>query len=55
MIIFDMKKRIDLHVHTTMSDGALSPKEVIDEAYKNGVTVISIADHDTTAAYNEEF
>ena len=49
-----MKKRIDLHVHTTMSDGALSPKEVIDEAYKNGVTVISIADHDTTAAYNEE-
>lgn len=49
-----MKKRIDLHVHTIMSDGALSPKEVIDEAYKNGVTVISIADHDTTAAYNEE-
>ena len=49
-----MFKRIDLHIHTTKSDGALSPKEVIDEAYKNGVSVISIADHDTIEAYNEE-
>ena len=29
-----MEKRIDLHIHTTVSDGALTPKEVIDEAYK---------------------
>lgn len=49
-----MSKRIDLHIHTKMSDGAFSPKEVIDEAYKNGVSVIAIADHDTTEAYNEE-
>lgn len=28
-----MSKRIDLHIHTTKSDGALTPKEVIDEAY----------------------
>ena len=49
-----MFKRIDLHIHTTKSDGALSPKEVIDEVYKNGVSVISIADHDTIEAYNEE-
>lgn len=49
-----MNKRIDLHIHTTMSDGALSPKEVIDEAYKNGVSVIAIADHDTIEAYNDE-
>ena len=26
-----MEKRIDLHIHTTVSDGALTPKEVIDE------------------------
>ena len=49
-----MNKRIDLHIHTTMSDGVLSPKEVIDEAYKNGVSVIAIADHDTIEAYNDE-
>ena len=49
-----MSKIIDLHIHTKMSDGFLSPKEVIDEAYKNGVSVISIADHDTVESYNEE-
>lgn len=45
---------IDLHIHTNHSDGDLSPKEVIDEAIKNNVKVISIADHDTTHAYTEE-
>lgn len=49
-----MEKIIDLHMHTTCSDGALSPKEIIDQAYKNGVSVISIADHDTIEAYSEE-
>lgn len=49
-----MKKRIDLHIHTTMSDGAYTPKEVIDEAYKNGVQIISITDHDTVEAYNQD-
>lgn len=49
-----MSKIIDLHIHTKMSDGFLSPKEVIDEAYKNGVSVIAIADHDTVESYNEE-
>lgn len=49
-----MFKKIDLHIHTNISDGALSPKEVIDEAYKNGVSVIAIADHDITDAYNDE-
>ena len=47
-------KRIDLHIHTTMSDGAYTPKEVIDEAEKNGVDIIAIADHDTIEAYNKE-
>lgn len=49
-----MLKRIDLHIHTTKSDGTLTPKEVIDEAYKNSVSVIAIADHDTIEAYNYE-
>lgn len=47
-------KRIDLHIHTNISDGFLSPKEVIDEAYKNNVQIISIADHDNIDAYNKD-
>lgn len=49
-----MTKRIDLHIHTSISDGELTPMEVIDEAVKNGVSVISIADHDTIDAYTDE-
>ena len=45
---------IDLHIHTNFSDGTLSPKQVIDEAVKKDVSVISITDHDTIDAYNEE-
>ena len=47
-------KRIDLHKHSNLSNGKLSPKEIIDEAVKNGVTTISITDHDTIDAYTEE-
>ena len=39
----------DLHVHTTYSDGLLSPKQVIDLAIKNGLDGISITDHDTVS------
>ena len=49
-----MRKIIDLHIHTNCSDGAMTPKEVIDEAVNNGVSVISIADHDTIDAYSDE-
>ena len=49
-----MSKRIDLHIHTTISDGSLTPIEVIDEAVKNGVSTIAIADHDTIDAYTDE-
>ena len=47
-------QRRDLHIHTNMSDGSFTPKEVIDEAYQNGVSTIAIADHDTIEAYTEE-
>lgn len=49
-----MEKIIDLHIHTTMSDGVLTPKEVIDEASLNGLSAIAIADHDTIDAYSSE-
>lgn len=46
--------KIDLHIHTTKSDGALTPLEVIDEAVKNGVSIMAISDHDTMEAYTDE-
>lgn len=45
---------IDLHIHTNKSDGVLTPIEVIDEALKNNVKYISITDHDTIEAYNND-
>lgn len=38
---------IDLHVHTTASDGQLSPTEVVHKALELGLTAIAITDHDT--------
>lgn len=49
-----MVKKIDLHIHTTCSDGLLTPLEIIDEAKNNGLDTIAIADHDTVSAYTEE-
>jgi predicted metal-dependent phosphoesterase TrpH len=42
--------RIDLHTHTTASDGLLAPEAVVQLAHDAGVTVLAVADHDTTAA-----
>ncbi len=37
----------DLHMHTTASDGVLSPRALVDYAIQRGVTVMAITDHDT--------
>ena len=42
---------IDLHCHSTASDGTLTPQELLDRALTNGVELLSITDHDTVAAY----
>jgi predicted metal-dependent phosphoesterase TrpH len=39
--------RVDLHVHSTASDGRLTPAEVIGEAAEKGMSYIALADHDT--------
>ena len=39
---------IDLHTHTTASDGRSSPAELVECAMESGVTVLSVTDHDTT-------
>ncbi len=42
---------IDLHTHTTASDGVLSPTELLDLARANGTKMLAITDHDTVAGY----
>ena len=46
-------KRIDLHVHTTASDGTASPKEAVKLAKEAGLSAIAITDHDTVSGYAE--
>jgi len=41
---------IDLHTHTTASDGRCTPAELVARAAGAGVEVLSVTDHDTTAA-----
>lgn len=42
----------DLHCHSLASDGTLDPAALVERAVANGVTVLSITDHDTAAAYD---
>ncbi len=47
--ILNKSFKSDLHMHTTASDGVLSPAELVDLAFKRGLDIISITDHDTVA------
>jgi predicted metal-dependent phosphoesterase TrpH len=43
---------IDLHSHTTASDGTFSPAQLVDEAGRAGVRILGITDHDTFSGYD---
>jgi len=45
--------RLDLHLHTTHSDGSFTPTEIIDLAHTAGVTALAITDHDITTGVSE--
>ena len=47
------KPVIDLHAHTTASDGSVGPGELVSLAATAGVDIIAITDHDTTAGWEE--
>jgi predicted metal-dependent phosphoesterase TrpH len=38
---------IDLHLHTTASDGSLTPTELVQKAHETGLAAIAVTDHDT--------
>ncbi|MEM9401623.1 MAG: PHP domain-containing protein [Pseudomonadota bacterium] len=44
---------IDLHSHSTASDGTLSPADLVRFAVEHGVSTLAITDHDTLAAYDQ--
>lgn len=48
-----MASQIDLHCHTTASDGALAPEALIDRAIGRNIETLAITDHDTMAGYRQ--
>jgi len=45
--------KLDLHIHSTASDGSCTPTEVVERAEAVGLDVIALADHDTVAGVDE--
>ena len=48
-----MMQHIDLHVHTTASDGSETPTEAVSRAGRLGVSAIAVTDHDTCEGVSE--
>ncbi|VAI49243.1 unnamed protein product [Triticum turgidum subsp. durum] len=44
---------VELHAHSTRSDGSLSPAALVERAHRNGVKVFALTDHDTMAGVAE--
>ncbi len=44
---------VDLHAHTTASDGTVTPHQLVTQAHEMGLNAIGITDHDTIAGWNE--
>ena len=50
---YDQPLKIDLHVHSTASDGSLTPRELLARAKQEGLFALAITDHDTVAGAQE--
>ncbi len=48
-----MSENYDFHCHSTASDGALSPTQLVQRAHEKGVTSLAVTDHDTVAGIAE--
>ena len=44
---------VDLHVHSTRSDGTYSPTELVDYAMEKGLSAFALTDHDTVDGLTE--
>ncbi len=43
---------VDLHCHTTASDGTLTPRQLYQRAYARGIEILAVTDHDTIAGFS---
>lgn len=48
-----MPSEIDLHCHTTASDGKLTPSELVARALERGISTLAITDHDTAEGFRQ--
>src|SRR6056297_3558913 len=51
--MFEQRKKIDLHMHTTASDGALTPAELVEKCIELGLETIAVTDHDNVTSVEE--
>ncbi len=49
----EKRTRVDLHLHTTASDGALTPVELVQAARNRGLECIAVTDHESTNGIDE--
>src|SRR5690606_34098842 len=47
------QRSIDLHLHSTASDGALTPSQLVRRAHERGIRTLSLTDHDTLDGLGE--
>ena len=45
--------KVDLHSHSTVSDGTDSPTELVARMAEAGITTLALTDHDTLAGYRD--
>ena len=45
------KQRVDLHMHTTISDGTDAPRDLMQKAKAKGINTLSVTDHDIVRNY----
>ncbi|TDO95262.1 hypothetical protein DFR79_101263 [Halanaerobium saccharolyticum] len=51
--MFKQRKKIDLHMHTTASDGASTPAELVEKCIELGLETIAVTDHDNLTSVEE--
>lgn len=51
--MFKDNRKVDLHTHTTASDGRITPKDLVKKAKTVGLSAIAITDHDTVSGIEE--
>ncbi len=50
-----MPSQADFHLHSTISDGRLTPSQLVDLAHRNGVRIMALTDHDIVDGLPEAF